>query len=999
MALDLQNVGRPPVELTAAGAATYIDDRILRGLGEPEGVVVGNVAQLYSQRDAIDSAGVWFKVRDDGMTTGWRRLKSDDNELNLLDYITDISDPAATTDDVRRFFDDLVALRGRGKVPLLDYPIEEPCTPVAGAGTVTVSGGAGAATFSTSQAGALKNGWKVTVGGATYLVSAFTGTTSCTLTYLESDPTYPNDPAPNFGASAFTITRAEVVLVEGPVCLEGEGRFVVQSTTPDTCDAVRLLGGIADYTKFDWGGIQIVPETDGTCGRHALNIDPTNGYIAYATFKGLKLGEFSAESLRCTNPAIPTPRQDNFFNATFEDCIFSAAMWLENCGDTISFKHNLFAGATQRNRVAQIASSTDSAHAFVLEHNTLINGGGTTFETGGHIIVKGNNIEAPYDSTQPRRATLDFQGTATKPLRKVTVKNNEIGVAFATGGVFHVDYGIVMDYVLAGDIHGNKMGPPAAPGLGYWLTSNSEDVHIYREHLHPFGIQMHDVCLDEGKNRVEWTAPSGTGSQRPTYLGMSVSPTNTTLFQAGYAQDSTSVILGVIMPRGDAITVTVAVAGAAIGATSIPLTGAIATDIPAYTILSFGGGKFATLSADATAGDSSLTVDALGAALSSGDTATWTGAIDYLSQGYFRVFGNGNVRVGGRTDTGAQFQVAGYSSFGQGGFFGGDLGLAKTAQVAGRDAYNTAIPILSFLASDNVLRIGTQATPTLSDGVTASGGEIFFLYRGAEIGRLTGTLLQLASTHSIKMLASASKLVPGATSFAVRNNADSANNLLLNDNGTATLRNTLTVSAGGIAVTGYSTIASLRVGGGADDGNAFQVNGSQTISSNLRVAGNITLGQNGKHVATDSAGTLADILTAATADNVVRLGYSTTVASNGFIIFLANGAETGRITSTVLQLASGVALKFATAAAKIVGGSTSVSLRNNADSADNVLVTDAGVVTIRSTLITAASATGAAGFRLPHGTAPSSPTNGDMWTDSSGAYVRINGTTKTFTLT
>lgn len=41
----------------------------------------------------------------------------------------------------------------------------------------------------------------------------------------------------------------------------------------------------------------------------------------------------------------------------------------------------------------------------------------------------------------------------------------------------------------------------------------------------------------------------------------------------------------------------------------------------------------------------------------------------------------------------------------------------------------------------------------------------------------------------------------------------------------------------------------------------------------------------------------------------------------------------------------------------------------------------------------AASSTSVPSIRLPHGTAPSSPTNGDMWTTTLGLYVRINGST------
>lgn len=95
----------------------------------------------------------------------------------------------------------------------------------------------------------------------------------------------------------------------------------------------------------------------------------------------------------------------------------------------------------------------------------------------------------------------------------------------------------------------------------------------------------------------------------------------------------------------------------------------------------------------------------------------------------------------------------------------------------------------------------------------------------------------------------------------------------------------------------------------------------------------------------------------------------------------------------------GDSLKFTPATAKIIGGVTSLSHRNNADSADNLLIADTGDVTVRRTLITAASASGQAGLRLPHGAAPSSPVDGDMWTTTAGLFVRINGVTKTVTLT
>lgn len=46
-----------------------------------------------------------------------------------------------------------------------------------------------------------------------------------------------------------------------------------------------------------------------------------------------------------------------------------------------------------------------------------------------------------------------------------------------------------------------------------------------------------------------------------------------------------------------------------------------------------------------------------------------------------------------------------------------------------------------------------------------------------------------------------------------------------------------------------------------------------------------------------------------------------------------------------------------------------------------------------------ASTTSVSSIRVAHGVAPSSPVNGDIWTTSAGMFVRINGVTKTVTLT
>ena len=49
--------------------------------------------------------------------------------------------------------------------------------------------------------------------------------------------------------------------------------------------------------------------------------------------------------------------------------------------------------------------------------------------------------------------------------------------------------------------------------------------------------------------------------------------------------------------------------------------------------------------------------------------------------------------------------------------------------------------------------------------------------------------------------------------------------------------------------------------------------------------------------------------------------------------------------------------------------------------------------TFTGTVIMPTTATGGASFRSPHGTAPTTPTNGDIWTTTSGLFVRVNGST------
>lgn len=76
----------------------------------------------------------------------------------------------------------------------------------------------------------------------------------------------------------------------------------------------------------------------------------------------------------------------------------------------------------------------------------------------------------------------------------------------------------------------------------------------------------------------------------------------------------------------DSVLVTVSGAGAAQGATAIPLASALTGPIPAGTILRFGADEYALLTSAAAAGATSLAVEALPAALEAADSTYYGGS-------------------------------------------------------------------------------------------------------------------------------------------------------------------------------------------------------------------------------------------------------------------------------------------------------------------------------------------------------------------------------------
>src|SRR6266566_7780434 len=217
------------------------------------------------------------------------------------------------------------------------------------------------------------------------------------------------------------------------------------------------------------------------------------------------------------------------------------------------------------------------------------------------------------------------------------------------------------------------------------------------------------------------------------------------------------------------------------------------------------------------------------------------------------------------------------------------------------------------------------ATSSITGALTVSGA--FSATAGATISgglTVTGALslpgAALSLTGPITLTAAASSIIPGATSMSIRDTANANDNLLVSNAGLVTARAGLVATAGGVtATTGdvRATAGNLTFGAAASrlvpGATSFAVRDTANANDNLLVsnAGNVTV----RGSLTATAGPL-------------------TVTAGGETITAGNLTVTaGRIV-------------MAAAASKLVPGATSFAIRNNADSQNNLLLSNAGAMTV-----------------------------------------------------
>ena len=304
---------------------------------------------------------------------------------------------------------------------------------------------------------------------------------------------------------------------------------------------------------------------------------------------------------------------------------------------------------------------------------------------------------------------------------------------------------------------------------------------------------------------------------------------------------------------------------------------------------------------------------------------------------------------------------------------------------AATPAFLTSVttPSLTSPASTNLtLGLGTGGTAlTLTNSTLAAtfAGAVTVTGNGTFSGN--GATLTFTGTGSPTITASNSDLKITATAASADIIIDAYRNEYHKINGTT--RGLW--SSSGLDITGAVTISSTTAGAANAGALVLQggISAGNTGSAASYFGGAVTVTG-----AVTSQQTRAAVLQSFTGNPI-----SGNVGVNGDINQL-----TLKVANTAGGNTEGVALKAVLNG--VLSNNTTLILAgdNGAGTLVDRLTLTNTTATFAGTVIAPAATASLAPLRIPHGTAPTSPTDGDMWSTTAGLFIRINGVTKTVTL-
>ena len=144
------------------------------------------------------------------------------------------------------------------------------------------------------------------------------------------------------------------------------------------------------------------------------------------------------------------------------------------------------------------------------------------------------------------------------------------------------------------------------------------------------------------------------------------------------------------------------------------------------------------------------------------------------------------------------------------------------------------------------------------------------------------------------------------------------------------------------------------------------------------------------------SGAVSGITTLALAEAITLTATGTTPSATAITLYGLGGnlhmnAPTGQ---QINQRINNTTITQVTSTGLAVTGNVTNTGTNKIDSFTSIALP----ISTSTALNIIGSSSGLSSLRIAHGTAPSAPVNGDIWTTTSGLFIQINGVTKTVTL-
>ena len=333
-----------------------------------------------------------------------------------------------------------------------------------------------------------------------------------------------------------------------------------------------------------------------------------------------------------------------------------------------------------------------------------------------------------------------------------------------------------------------------------------------------------------------------------------------------------------------------------------------------------------------------------------------------------------------------------------------DNAVVRYDAVTGRLLQNSSVTIADTtgdIAGASSLTAPASTDLTLSGGST-SGKILFNSPSATERARLTTTGNLLIGTTT-DMTGSGGLKIAGTTAATTTTSGALIVAGGVGVSGAGYFGGTLSVT--GVAAIGTSTNAStaLDVRGALTGASQYGIAAQPVFSSGATSSGSTSYFQMRTAIAayTMATGAVIEIpapaigatsaVTTLKGISIANQGAASVTNAYGIDIAAQSGAAT---TNIGLRNAGITSLTNSEASV----GSTSGALRVTGGIYAGAASVFGSTATFAGTVIAPAATASLAPLRIPHGTAPTSPTDGDMWTTTAGLFIRINGVTKTVTL-